>query len=367
MSSSTSAHTAEPIRVALIGFGLAGSVFHAPLITTTPGLRLAAVVTSNPERQQQVRARYPQAIIYSQPQELWHDAHEYDLVVVATANRAHVPLGLAALHAGLNVVIDKPLAATVTDAERLIATSRETGKLLTVFQNRRWDSDFLTIRKLLHAEVLGPITRFESRFERYRPQPRIGSWKESANPEDAPGQLFDLGSHLIDQVLLLFGKPERIYAEISKRREHAQTDDDSFVALHFPTGIQAHLWVSQVARISGPRFLVRGLRGTYEKWGLDPQEDALKDGKTPENQTIWGAEPRERWGRLATSIGGINFDGQIETEAGNYPQFYAQLRDALRNGRTPPVDPYEVIEVLRVIEAAHKSSQERRLIDFPIH
>lgn len=363
MSSSSATHTKEPVRVAIIGFGLAGSVFHAPLIASTPGMRLAAIVTSNSERQQQARSRYPQVKIYSHAQELWHAASEYDLVVVATANRAHAPLGLEALRVGLNVVIDKPMAATVADAERLVAASQESGKLLTIFQNRRWDGDFLTVRKLLKANVLGTITRFESRFERYRIQPRIGSWKESADPADAGGQLFDLGSHLIDQALYLFGKPERVYAEMNKRREHALVDDDSFIALHFSTGIQAHLWVSQVARIPGPRFLIRGMHGTYEKWGLDPQEDALKAGKTPNSTLLWGGESREHWGHLATEIGGLNFDGQIETEPGNYPQYYAQLRDALCGSGQPPVNPHEIVEVLRVIEAAHQSAHLRHIVE----
>lgn len=360
MPSSSSAQSAEPIRVAIVGFGLAGSVFHAPLIASTPGMRLAAIVTSNPDRQQQAREKYPQAQIYSHVRDLWSDASEYDLAVIATANRAHAPLGLEAMRSGLNVVIDKPMAATAADAEQLIATSKETGKLLTVFQNRRWDSDFLTVRKLLKANTLGPVTRFESRFERYRLQPKVGNWKESADPADAGGQLFDLGSHLIDQALFLFGKPESVYVEMFKRREHAQVDDDSFVALRFSTGIVAHLWVSQVARIPGPRFLVRGLLGTFEKWGLDPQEDDLKAGKTPANTPAWGQEPRERWGHIVSDINGVSLDGKVKSEPGNYPLFYARLRDALREGTQPPVNPREVVEVLRVIEAAQKSAHQIR-------
>ncbi len=347
------------IRTAIIGYGLAGAVFHAPLVAATRGMQVAAIVTSNAERAHMAHEHYKDARIYGHVDELWHEAKQYDLVVVATSNNVHVTLGIAAMRAGLPVVIDKPMAATVADAERLIAASKETGKMLTVFQNRRWDNDFLTVRKLLDTDLLGPITRYESRFERYRAQPREGVWRESADPADAGGQLYDLGSHLIDQALFLFGQPEHIYAEIALRRPHAQVDDDVFVALQFKQGVIAHLWMSQVARIAGARMRVSGLRGTYEKWGLDPQEDALRAGGRPGDQG-WGVETREQWGRLSTNISedGIHIDGPIETTAGAYEQYYAQVRRALITGCPPPVDPDSAMQVIRIIEAAQQSARE---------
>ncbi|GCE27296.1 oxidoreductase [Dictyobacter alpinus] len=365
MSTHKSARQA-PVRAAIIGYGLAGSVFHAPLIDATPGMQVAAIVTSNPERQQNARKRYPQANILATVEELWQDAQSYDLAVVATSNDTHVSLGIAAMQAGLPVVVDKPMAATVADAEKLLTASQQSGKLLTIFQNRRWDNDFLTVQKILSARLLGPLTRFESRFERYRPAPRAGAWRESSDPKLAGGQLYDLGSHLIDQALYLFGKPERVYAEMAQRRPGAQVDDDSFVALHFPSGISAHLWMSQVARISGQRMRVSGLRGTYEKWGLDPQEDALRAGKQP-GQPGWGSEPRDLWGRLSTDLtdDNIHLDGPIETEPGAYEKYYAQVRDAITHGAKVPVDPQSVIEVIRVIEAAQTSAREGRTITLP--
>ncbi|GAC1367141.1 MAG: Gfo/Idh/MocA family oxidoreductase [Ktedonobacteraceae bacterium] len=346
-------------RVAIVGYGLAGAVFHAPLIAATAGMRVAAIVTSNPERQQSARQRYADVKIYTHVDHLWREAAEYDLVVVATSNRTHVSLGIAAMRAGLPVVIDKPMAASVADAERLLATSKETGKLLTIFQNRRWDNDFLTVQKLLAADLLGPITRYESRFERYRAQPRQDSWRESADPVDAGGQLYDLGSHLIDQALFLFGQPDRVYAETAQRRLKAQVDDDAFVALQFASGIKAHLWMSQVARIAGARMRVSGLRGTYEKWGLDPQEEALSKGARP-GDPGWGRESREQWGRLSTDLGesGIHIDGPIETVPGAYEHYYALLQQALTAGTPPPVDPQSVLQVIRIIEAAQLSARE---------
>ncbi|HEX4207744.1 MAG TPA: Gfo/Idh/MocA family oxidoreductase [Ktedonobacteraceae bacterium] len=350
-----------PLRVVIIGYGLAGSVFHAPLVASTPGMRVAAIVTSDPQRQQQVRRDYPDAALLSSAEEVWRDPARFDLVVIAAVNRAHVPLGIAALEAGLPVVVDKPLAVSVADAERLLAASRHSGKRLTVFQNRRWDGDFLTLRQLLTAGMLGKVVRYESRFERYRPTPKAQAWRESADPVDAGGLLYDLGSHLIDQALQLFGKPTSVYAELARSRPGAGVDDDTFVALRFGNGVHAHLWMNVVSRIPGQRFRVSGLQGTYEKWGLDPQEDALRTGMRP-GDANWGHEPEEHWGQLSTEINGLHFAGRIETVSGAYEQYYALVRDALVTGAPLPVDPGDVVSVLDVLEAAQQSAREGRVV-----
>jgi scyllo-inositol 2-dehydrogenase (NADP+) len=365
MSSTTgSEHRTNPLRVAIIGYGLAGAVFHAPLITATDGMTVSAIVTGNPARQQRARADFPAASILSSVEEIWQGASNYDLVVVASPNRTHVPLGIAAMQAGLPVVIDKPLAPSVADAERLIATSKSTGKLLTVFQNRRWDNDFLTVRQLLASEpaLLGPIVRFESWYQRYRPLPRSGAWRELPDPGEAGGLLFDLGSHLVDQALLLFGQPLRVYAEMEIRRPGAQIDDNTFVALEFANGTHAHLWMDVLTRIPGPRMRITGLRGMYEKWGLDPQEDALNAGKRP-GDAGWGLEPRERWGRLSADVDKLHIDGPVETLPGAYETFYTLLRDALLTGGKLPVEPIDAVAMLRVIEAARESARNRSVIE----
>lgn len=346
----------DDLRVAVIGYGLAGAVFHAPLIAATPGLQVAAIVTANPVRQAQAHRDFPAAMLLSAAEELWSDPGGYDLVVVAAPNRMHVPLALAALEAGLPVVVDKPFAASAADAERLIAAAERAGRLLTVFQNRRWDGDFLTVRALVASDALGPITSFESRFERYRPAPRADAWRELPAPEEAGGLLYDLGSHLIDQAMQIFGQPTQVYTELHQRRPGALVDDDAFVALEFPGGVTAHLWMSAVARILGPRFRVLGLRGAYEKQGLDPQEEALRTGLRPGAEG-WGAEPRERWGQLSTDLAGVHVDGAVETLPGEYEAFYRLLRDALADDGPPPVDPREALAALRVIEAARTSAQ----------
>jgi scyllo-inositol 2-dehydrogenase (NADP+) len=361
MSSANVESRSQPLRVAIIGYGLAGAVFHAPLVAATPGMMVAALVTNHAERKEQAQHDFPNAAILATADDLWRDSSSYDLVVVAAPNRLHVPLGMAAMEAGLPVVIDKPMAATVADAEQLIATSKKTGQLLTVFQNRRWDNDFLTVRHLITADLLGPITRFESRFELYHAAPRAHAWREFAAPEEAGGLLYDLGSHLIDQVLLLFGKPVAVYAEIEKRRPGALVDDDTFVALHFASGVHAHLWMSLTTRIPGPRIRISGLRGTYEKWGVDPQEDALRLGMRP-GDPEWGREPRERWGRLSTDVGGMHIDGATETLTGSYEHFYALLSDALITGGEPPVDPADAVASLRIIEAAQESARNGTVV-----
>lgn len=356
----------KPLRVAIVGYGLAGAVFHAPLITSTPGMQVAAIVTNDGERRMQALRDFPKVTLYASVEALWRDATHYDLAVIATPNRLHVPLGIAAMEHGLAVVVDKPMAPSITEALKLISTSKETGKLLTVFHNRRWDNDFRTVRSLLDADLdlLGAITRFESRFERYRPNPRFEAWREQSDPEEAGGLLYDIGSHLIDQALVLFGPPTRVYAESERRRPGVQVDDDTFVALRFASGVYAHLWMSSVAYVSGPRMRICGMRGIYEKWEFDPQEDALRAGLRP-GSPEWGREPREKWGRLSTNISGISIkDGLIEMLPGAYEQFYTFLRVALTMGGPPPVDPLEVLDTLRVIEIAQESIRTGQVIPF---
>ncbi len=344
------------LRVGIIGYGLAGSVFHAPLVASTPGLRVAAISVGDPTHAAQARRDFPQATIYPTAQALLAAADTLDLVVVAAPNNAHAPLGVAALEAGLPVVIDKPFAPNAAEAQQVIAAAQRAGKQLSVFQNRRWDNDFLTVRRLMQGRGLGQVARFESRFERFRPEPKAGAWRESDDPSLAGGLLFDLGAHLIDQALQLFGWPATVYAEQAQRRPGARVDDDSFVALRFPGGEVAHLWMSAIPRASGPRFRVVGTVGVYEKHGLDPQEAQLVAGLRP-GAEAYGRESRDLWGALTTEIDGLTVEAAVESLPGSYQDFYAAMRDALREGKPVPVDPNESLGVIRVIEAARQSAQ----------
>ncbi|MDW6062436.1 Gfo/Idh/MocA family oxidoreductase [Streptomyces sp. FXJ1.4098] len=353
-----------PVRVALIGFGLAGSVFHAPLIAATDGLVLDTVVTSSPERQRQADDEYPGVRLAASADELWARAGELGLVVIASPNRTHVPLSRAALEAGLPVVVDKPLAATAAEAEELAELAARRGLLLSVFQNRRWDNDFRTLHKLLAEGALGEVQRFESRFERWRPQLK-GGWRESGDPAEVGGLLYDLGSHLVDQALTLFGPATSVYAEVDVRRPGARTDDDTFIALTHASGVRSHLWMSAIAAQLGPRFRVLGSQAGYVKYGLDPQEAALREGLRPgtDGGAPWGAEPEAAWGRLGAGESPLSGGGvPVPTLPGDYPAYYRAIATALRDGGAPPVTAAEGAAALRVLEAARTSAAEGRTV-----
>ncbi|MET9884873.1 Gfo/Idh/MocA family oxidoreductase [Streptomyces sp. NPDC006430] len=358
------ASPSAPLRVGLVGYGLAGSVFHAPLVSATDGLVLDTIVTSDPGRQARAREAHPGVRIANTAQELWDLTPALDLIVVASPNKTHVPLATTALHAGIPVVVDKPLAATAAEARELADLADRTGTFLSVFQNRRWDNDFLTLRRLLADGELGEIQRFESRFERWRPQLK-GGWRESGAPEEIGGLLYDLGSHVVDQALMLFGPAVRVYAETDVRRSGAQADDDTFIAVTHANGVRSHLYVSATTAQLGPRFRVLGSRAGYVKYGLDPQEAALRDGQRPGDAgTTWGLEPEHLWGRLGSGESPLTGGGApVPTAPGDYPAYYAAVASALRDGGPTPVTAHEAARCLAVLEAARTSSRDGVAVD----
>jgi predicted dehydrogenase len=353
-------HTREPpFRVGLVGYGLAGESFHAPFIAVTPELRLSFIVTANPDRQRAAARAHPGATVVESTARLWERARDLNLIVIASPNRTHAPLALEALAHQIHVVVDKPFATSVREARALVDEANRRERVLTVFQNRRWDGDFLTLRRLLAEQTLGAPHRFESRFERWRPVSR-DTWRERGSPEEAGGLLFDLGSHVIDQALLLFGPAVHVYAELDRRRAGMQVDDDSFVALTHANGVRSHLFMSAVAAQPGPRFRMLGSRGAYVKWGMDPQEAKLRDGQSPD-QPGFGDDPREHWGTL----GAGEEVCPVPTETGAYRRFYEGVVDALRGVAPPPVSAHDAIAALAIIEAARRSAAEQRVIALP--
>jgi predicted dehydrogenase len=342
-------------RVALIGYGLAGSAFHAPFIATNPELTLAAVVTRDETRREQAQRLHPEVELLDSPDDVWRRAADYDLVVVGAPARAHVPLATAAVEAGLPVVVEKPFAPTAAEGRALVEQAQERTVLLTVFQNRRWDGDFLTVRKLVEQGELGEVVRFESSFERWRPDVKPGSYAEE-DPA-AGGVLFDLGSHLVDQALQLFGPARSVFGEVDTRRTGTRADDDVFVALTHESGVRSHLWMSAAATQSGPRFRVLGMRAGYLKYGLDVQEDALVAGELP-SRPEWGREPEAAWG----VAGGGSDVRPVPTEPGAYQEFYRGVVASLRDGAPPPVDPQDAVSALEVLEAARASAGEGRVV-----
>ncbi|MFD1933762.1 MULTISPECIES: Gfo/Idh/MocA family oxidoreductase [Nonomuraea] len=340
------------IRVGLVGYGTAGAVFHAPLIHATPGLSLAAVLTRDPGRAAEVAEKYG-ATAVKEADDLWPLC---DLAVIASPNRTHVPLATAALNAGRPVVVDKPLARTAQEARDLADLAARKRLMLTVFQNRRWDGDFLTLRRLVAEGALGDVHRFESRFERWRPVPK-GGWRESGGADEVGGLLYDLGSHLVDQALQLLGPVREVYAESDVRRQGVGSDDDSFLALTHDSGARSHLWVSALAARPGPRFRVLGSSAAYVKHGLDVQEEQLRAGATPDDPGF-GADPEEQWGTLGT----VDSAERVRTEPGSYLEFYQAVAACLGSGSPPPVDPRDVVDALAVIEAARRSAADHAVI-----
>ncbi|MCM2392208.1 Gfo/Idh/MocA family oxidoreductase [Streptomyces albipurpureus] len=350
--------TASPLRVALIGYGVAGSFFHAPLIAAAKDLVLDTIVTSDPQRRARAGSEFPGVRFASTADELWERPDELDLIVVASPNKTHVPIATAALTLGIPVVVDKPIAGTAAEARELAALAAGRGLLLSVFQNRRWDADFLTLSRLLGEGALGDVQRCESRFERWRPQPK-GGWRESGDPEEIGGLLYDLGSHLVDQVLTLFGPVVRVYAESDVRRPGAEADDDTFMALTHANGVRSQLSMSATTAQLGPRFRVLGSSAGFVKYGLDPQEAELRAGRRPSPSEPWGVEDTAHWGRLGAGESPLTGGGSpVESAPGDYPAYYPAIARALRDGTPPPVTAEEAAAALDVLEAAALSARE---------
>jgi len=342
-----------PINVGLVGFGLAGKVFHAPLIHANPNLRLTHIVQ---RRGNLSTSNYPEAKQLRDVDALLAE-DSVALVVVATPNTSHYDIAARALQAGKHVVVDKPFTITSSDADQLIALSRKVGRVLSVFQNRRWDGDFLTVRQILDQKLLGRVVEYESRFDRFRPIVKPEAWREQALP--GSGLLYDLGSHLIDQAVLLFGRPAGIYAEVLKQRDGAAAPDSCEIHLDY-LALKVTLKASALVCEPRPRFVLYGPQGSYIKYGLDPQEDALKQGGSP-SQPNWGTESTELWGTLTRCNGSLT-RAKYPTLAGRYPEYYNNVYRATTGQEELAVKPEQARDVIRFIELAQQSSVEKRMI-----
>ncbi|WP_129357129.1 oxidoreductase [Sorangium cellulosum] len=338
------------VYVGLIGYGLAGAVFHAPLIRSVPRLRLAAIAT---RREGQVMTDHSGVAVHPTPEVLIAEPG-IDLVVIATPNETHFPLARAALEAGKHVVVDKPFTITSAEADELIALAARRGRLLSVFQNRRWDADFRTVRHCIEQGLLGEVASYEAHFDRFRPAIKQG-WREQESP--GSGILYDLGAHLIDQALLLFGPPRAVTADLLAQRPGARAVDYFHLTLDHGRR-RVILRSSTLAREPGPRFAVHGAGGSFLKYGIDGQEEALKAGKRP-GAPAWGQEDPRWHGTLLTADGERRV---IESLPGAYEAYYEGIAAAILDGGPPPVRAEEARDVIRVIEAAMKSSAERRTI-----
>jgi predicted dehydrogenase len=343
-----------PITTALLSYGMSGEVFHAPLLDAHHGFVLSKVVQRNSTKP---IGRYPHVKIVNSVEDVMRD-ETIELVIVNTPNETHHAFATRALEAGKHVVVEKPFSVTTADAESLIALARKVGKMLTVFQNRRWDGDFLTVKKVVEDKLVGSVVEFELHYDRYRNYIEANTWKEESAP--GTGILYNLGSHMLDQVLVLFGIPQEVDARMGIQRPGGRVDDYYDIRLQYK-GFHAIVKSSYLVREPGPRYTLHGTNGSYIKYGLDPQEQALKEGKHPGN-TSWGSESEEFWGKLNTSLGNLHIVGRVETIPGNYLAFYKNLYEVIREGKDLIVKPEESRDVIRIIEACIESNVHRRAI-----
>jgi scyllo-inositol 2-dehydrogenase (NADP+) len=340
------------IEVGLVGFGLAGRAFHAPVIRAVPGLHLAAILQRSGT---EAAEKYPDVRIVRSLDDLLSMA-EIRLVVIATPNETHYSFARQCLEAGRDVVVDKPFTTTLEEAVSLVQFAKEANRLLTVYQNRRYDGDFQAIRQIVEAGMLGRIVRFETSYDRFRPQLKPGAWREAARP--GSGILFDIAPHLIDHALVLFGLPEAVTADIRMEREHAVADDAFDITLHYSNGMRAVLRSSILAAAPRPRFVLLGTQGSFVKQTFDPQENNLRRGYIPADSG-WGAEPEENWGVLTIPAGDSFEQRRIPSATCDYRDYYANVRDAILGRAALAVTPEYAVDVMRMLELARASSQKR--------
>jgi scyllo-inositol 2-dehydrogenase (NADP+) len=340
------------LKVGIVGYGYATATFHAPLIASVSGLSLVAISSSDPAK---VRGALPDVDVCDTPQALFARP-DIDLVVIPTPNDTHHPLALQALVAGKHVVVDKPFTLDAAQARELILVAGKGRRVLSVFHNRRWATDFLTVQKLLSSGALGRIAHFEAHFDRYRPAVRE-RWREAAGP--GGGLWYDLGAHLLDETLCLFGEPQTISLDLSLQRDAALADDWFHCTLRYGE-MRVILHGSVLVANPGPRYAIHGTRGSFTKFGLDPQEDQLKAGLRPGSEG-WGIDSRS--GTLCLSSDAGLVESTFQNEPGDYSRYYSALRDSILRGTPNPVPAEDALKVMRLIEMGLRSAEEGRVLD----
>lgn len=356
----------KPIQVGILGYGLSGRIFHGAIIASVEGYVIKRIIARDPEKQSLAKKEHPSAIVTADVEDVFSDL-EIDLVIVSTHNTTHAAFARRAMLSDKNVVVEKPFTVTSEEAKQLIMVAEQTGKVLSVYQNRRYDSDFLTVKKIIDSGKLGRIVSFESHFDRFRPEPKTNAWREEALP--GSGTFYDLGPHLIDQALTLFGYPEALYADITNQRK-GKVDDAFGLILYYPE-LQVHLKASNLVKEPTPRFAIYGTEGSFVKYGLDVQEAKLRDDGARPPQLLrtengswfdtapdWGVESEDIFGKLNST----NYEGIHLSEKGDYRRFYTDLYDAITQKKPPYVTGSDGQKVIEIIEAAFKSNLEKKRI-----
>jgi predicted dehydrogenase len=344
----------NPIKTALLSYGMSGEIFHAPLLAVNPGFELSVVLQRKSDKAKQ---RYPHTKIARSLDEVIND-NSIELIVINTPNDSHHQFATQAIEAGKHVIVEKPFTVTTQEADSLIALAKKKNRQLTVFQNRRWDGDFMTVRKIVENRWVGKIAEFELHYDRYRNYIEANTWKEEQGP--GSGILYNLGSHMLDQVLVLFGMPLEVDARVGIQRPYGRVEDFYDIRMQYKD-FHAIVKSSYLVREATPRYMLHGTEGSFIKYGIDPQEQALKDGKIP-GSPGWGTEGKELWGKLNTTLGGLHFEGLVETIAGDYTQFYKNVYESIREGKPLAVKPEESMSVIKLIEACYESSHARKAV-----
>ncbi|HEY9044874.1 MAG TPA: Gfo/Idh/MocA family oxidoreductase [Ohtaekwangia sp.] len=345
-----------PINTALLSYGMSGEVFHAPLIAAHPRFLLHTIVQ---RKSRHAAARYPQVTIVDNVDKVFADS-AIELIVVNTPNDTHVEFVTRALEAGKHVIVEKPFTVTTAEADQLIALAKRHNKILTVFQSRRFDGDFMTLKKVVAANLVGKIAEIEVHYDRFRNYIEANTWKEESGR--GTGILYNLGSHMLDQVINLVGNPSEVDARIGIQRPNGKVDDYYDIRLYYK-GFHVIVKSSYLVREQGPRYTIHGTEGSFVKYGIDPQEQALKEGKIP-GSAGWGVEDKLYWGKLNSTVQGVHVEGTIETVAGNYLAFYQNVFEAIRENKPLAVKPEESREVIRLIEACYESNRKRQAVNF---
>jgi scyllo-inositol 2-dehydrogenase (NADP+) len=344
----------SPVQTAIASFGMSGLVFHGPSLKINPGFRVKSVWERSKSLSKNL---FPDAIIVREFNDLLDDP-EIELIIVNTPDALHYEMVKMALQAGKHVVVEKPFVFRSVEADELITLAKARNKILTVYQNRRWDGDFLTINEIVKSGILGRLVEFESHFDRYRPFITPDTWKEEG--DEYAGVLYNLGSHTIDQALILFGMPEAVTAHLRILRTGGKVFDYYDIRLHYPS-LTALIRCSYLVKEEGPRYILHGTDGSFLKWGIDPQEEMLKKGILPEGDQ-WGCEPEVFWGTLNVRKGNAEMREKKPTLGGNYPAFYENLYKAIRHGKPLAVKPEEARNVIRILELCLQSNLEQRTV-----
>jgi scyllo-inositol 2-dehydrogenase (NADP+) len=329
------------LNVAIVGFGLSGRHLQAPFFETNPNFNLKTIVSTN----QNPKEYYPNATVAKSIDEVLADT-SIDLVSICSPNETHFDYTKRALLAGKHVLVEKPFTATSKEAEELISLAKTQHKVLTVFQNRRWDSDFLTVKKIIEDNRLGEILNFEIHFNRFKPDLNPKKWKETNTASS--GVLYDLGAHIIDQTIVLFGVPKNVWGQTFTQREHSTIDDAFDIQLGYGK-LKVTLRSSLMVREDSPRYIIHGTKGSFVKYGMDVQEDHLKAGKMPMD-IEFGLESATQYGTLYIEKNGLPCTEKIETEKGNWTMLFQNVYDAIVHGQTLLVKPEEVLEQIKIIE-----------------